>query len=89
MLTYPYIIAYGNRAGIFQPTVSLFCIEGMSGCVKSAVGSNEYIVAELDFCFVQNYTIHIGIKIIAYLYIIAIIAKKWLLYQKTTPCLSE
>ena len=89
MRTYPHVIAYGNRQGIFQPPVSLLYIEGVTGCVKSAVGSNEHIVAELDFCLIQDNAIHVCIKIPANLYVIAVITKKRLLYQKTTSRLPK
>ena len=36
--TYPHVIAYGNRTGIFQAPVSLLYIEGVCGSIKSAVG---------------------------------------------------
>ncbi len=54
----------------------------MSGRIESAVGSDEYIIAELYLRLIQNNAVDIGIEILAYLYIVAVIAMEWLFYQK-------
>ncbi len=89
MRSYPYIIAYANRPCIFKSAISLLHIKRMSGGIKPTTRSNEHIITELNFCFVQNNTVHIGIKIFANLYIITIITEERLFYQEIMPRFSE
>lgn len=79
----PYVVADSDWAGIFEPFVALYGIYGMSGCIKSAVGSDEHIVAECYRRLVKDYKIEVGVKIISYADVVSIITVERLLYEQT------
>ena len=44
--TNPHVVTYGYRAGILKAFIALFNINRMPSCGKTAVGSNENIIAK-------------------------------------------
>lgn len=67
---------------IFKSLISFLGINWVSGGVESAVGCNEYVVAEYYRSFVKYHEIMIGVEVISYMNVVAIIAKKRLLNQE-------
>ena len=63
--TYPHVIAHSDRTCIFQSTVTLLDIKGMSCRVETTIGSYEDIVAKSHFSFVKDDTVNIGIEVLS------------------------
>lgn len=87
--SYPHVVAYRNRPGVFQTTVSLIHINGMTGGIKAAIGGDEDIVAKRHLSAVKNHAVHIGIKVLSDLHVIAIVAEERLLYQEISSRLPQ
>ena len=73
---YPYIVAYMDGLGIFQPFVALFHVEWMTGCIEGTARSDEDIIAKGDLRLVEDDAIGIGKEVVADLYVIAIVAEE-------------
>lgn len=86
---YPHIVAYGDGAGVFKASVALFYIEGMAGGVEATVGGYEHIVAEGHRGFVQYHAVDVGVKVLAYLDVVSVVAVERLFYQETLACLAQ
>lgn len=79
--TYPYVVADGDGACVFQPFVPVNGVDGVPGCVKSAVGGYEHVVAECDFRFVEYDEVEVGVEVLADSDVVAVVAMEWLLYE--------
>ena len=63
--TNPHIIAHGDGIGILQSLIAALGVDGVSRGVKTAVGGNEDIVAELHLRTVQDHRIVVGKEALA------------------------
>ena len=85
----PNVAAHSNRIGIFEPLVALLIVDRVTGGIKSAVGSDEYIVAEGDFRSVEDDTVVVDIEVVARLDVIAIVTPERLLYPWIASCFGD
>ena len=72
--TYPHIITNSDRTSILQPLVATLKVYGMSCCVETAVWPHEHIVSKPYLRSIQDNEVVVGIEVLAYLDIIAIVA---------------
>ena len=57
--TNPYVIAYGDRFGLFVFLVAMLWVDWVTYGVDAYVGRNEAVVAYGDFGFVEHYEIEV------------------------------
>ena len=74
----PHMIADRDWFCVFQTFISLRGIDGMSSSIKSAIGSDKYMIADCYRRFIQDHKIIIGIEVFTDMDIITKIAVKWL-----------
>ncbi len=71
---YPYIVADVDGEGTHDARVALLGIEGMDDGAQAGVGTNENVVADAHFCFVQDGQVEVAHKVVAYVDVCAEVA---------------
>ena len=72
--SYPHVVAYGDRAGIFESLVALGHIEWMPGRIDAYVGGDEDVVAYGHFRSVEDCQIDVGECVAPDEYIVSVVA---------------
>ena len=85
----PYVVSYSDWACIFESFVALGCFERVSGGVESAVGGDEYVVAEGYFCTIEDNEVEVGIEVFANFDVEAVVAVEWLFDEESLSSSTE
>lgn len=72
----PDAISQYNGFSRFQPGITLFRHQRMRCGIDLNTGTQKHVIAYGDFCAIEHHTVKIGIKVIADVDVIAVIAKK-------------
>lgn len=70
----PHIVADGDGVGVFEPLVAALSVDGVPRRIKAAVRRDKHVIPKPDFGSVENDEIMVGIKILAELDVVAIVA---------------
>ena len=70
----PDIVAHNDGMSVFQAGISPFCVNGVARSVESAVGGDEHVVPEYDFCRIEYHGVVIGEEVVADFDVVAVVA---------------
>lgn len=70
----PDVMAYGDRFTVLQPAVTFGRVQRMRGCINVHPRCEHTVIANADRADVQHDAVEVGVKIVAQIDVIAVVA---------------